>query len=168
MIKGRISHRMKRHQMIIVQDNSGQHIVEIMGDPTGQLPDRLHLFALRQTGFQRLLLADINDIGNRRLTPLIKRHEHIHMGLIRIRQFQPDRLINRVHQSRPENILAVLREEQVNEAGSRRRVPAGQIHQGPIGVRDNRALQRTSLNPGGPEGRVIEHRIPIRPGWPAR
>jgi hypothetical protein len=38
----------------------GQHIVEVMGDAAGQLPDSLHLLALRQLHFQRLALGFVD------------------------------------------------------------------------------------------------------------
>ena len=55
--EGRIGRPVLGEQQIGEADDGGQHIVEVMRDAAGQLADRLHLLALRQLHFERLVLG---------------------------------------------------------------------------------------------------------------
>ena len=57
--EGRIGRAVLGEQQIGEADDGGQHIVEVMRDAAGQLADRLHLLALRQLHFERLVLRRV-------------------------------------------------------------------------------------------------------------
>src|SRR5947209_4269929 len=42
-------------------DHRSKQVVEIVRDPAGQLPDRIHLLSLDQLAFERPLLADVRE-----------------------------------------------------------------------------------------------------------
>ncbi len=45
-------------------DDRRQHVVEVMCDAAGQLPDRLHLLTLRDLHLERALLGRLDHIGD--------------------------------------------------------------------------------------------------------
>ena len=54
-------------QQVGRHDDGGEHVVEIMCDAAGQLPDGLHLLALRHLDLERLLLGRLDGVDDRRL-----------------------------------------------------------------------------------------------------
>ena len=48
-------------------EDGGQHVVEVVRDAAGELADDLHLLALRELRFERLLLGGVDDVEDRRL-----------------------------------------------------------------------------------------------------
>ena len=44
-----------------------QHVVEVVRDAARELADDLHLLALREAGFERLLLGRVDDVEDGRL-----------------------------------------------------------------------------------------------------
>src|SRR6185369_15092063 len=61
--------------------NRGQHIVEIVGYATGQLPDNIHLLCLSDLGLQLFLFGDIQKYDQKTLLTL-----EIHEGAINKRR----------------------------------------------------------------------------------
>ncbi len=48
-------------------EDGGQHVVEVVRDAARELADDLHLLALRELRFERLLLGGVDDVEDRRL-----------------------------------------------------------------------------------------------------
>ncbi len=82
-------------QQVRKSDDRRQHVVEIMGHPTGQLPHRLHFHALCKLFFELALLGHVERIKDRRLVAfpalLDARNEHAHAA----RLFSRNRRIDR-------------------------------------------------------------------------
>ena len=58
--RGRASH--SREQQLGVADDRRQEVVEVVGDPAGELPDRLHLLRLPKLVLQALPLGDVAQV----------------------------------------------------------------------------------------------------------
>ena len=65
--EGRIGRPVLGEQQIGKADDGGQHIVEVMRDAAGELADRLHLLALRELDFERLVLGRIEGVDEEAL-----------------------------------------------------------------------------------------------------
>ena len=65
--EGRVRRPMVGQQQVRRHDDGGQHVVEVVRDAAGKLPDRLHLLALRHLAFERLLLGRLDGVDDGRL-----------------------------------------------------------------------------------------------------
>ena len=57
-----IARLMAHQEEFAIADDDGQQIVEVMRHAAGELAHRLHLLRLREFGFERLLLGDVDQI----------------------------------------------------------------------------------------------------------
>ena len=54
---------------LAVADDHTQQIIEVMGDPAGELPNGFHFLRLAQLFLQRFLLGDVPENGDHALLP---------------------------------------------------------------------------------------------------
>ena len=52
-------------QLVDIEDDAGQHVVELVRETTGHLAEGLQLLALGEALFEQLLLGGVDDVGGR-------------------------------------------------------------------------------------------------------
>ena len=67
VLERRIGRPMRVEQEVGRHHDGGQHVVEIVRDPAGELAHRLHLLRLGELRFERALLGGLDRVDDRRL-----------------------------------------------------------------------------------------------------